>query len=60
MTLITTPRDKLKEMEIELDNSVPGPMCFGLDKDSKLDAMAKYRQRKAKATTIVPPTCTGM
>lgn len=58
-TLIETPRPQLKEMQTELESIVPEPMCFGLDKESKLDAMSKHRQRKSKETTIVPPTCTG-
>lgn len=50
---------QLQDMEEELDASVPEPMCFGLDKESKPDALARHRQRKSKQTTIVPPTCTG-
>lgn len=55
-----TPRHELKQMEQELKESVPEPVCSALDKESKSDAINKHMQRKAKETTIVPPTCTGM
>jgi len=58
-TLVTTPRNELNVIKEELQASVPESMTSALDKESKSDAILKYKQRQAKETVICPPTCTG-
>ena len=48
-------------MAEELKDEVPEPLHTMLaEKESREEAIAKYRQRKEKVTTICPPTCSGM
>ena len=58
-TLISTPREKLKAIEKELNDEIPEPLHSMLEKEDKSDAIKKYKARKTKETIIVPPTCTG-
>ena len=54
-TLTTT------SMAEELKQEVPELLHTMLaEKESREEAIAKYRQRKEKVTTICPPTCSGM
>jgi len=58
-TMVETPRETLKEIKAELEETVPEPMNCMLEQQPKDDAIAKYRERKGKEMEIVPPTCTG-
>ncbi|KAK2567632.1 hypothetical protein P5673_008484 [Acropora cervicornis] len=57
-TMITTPRQELKQLAEELKQQVPEPMHSMLEKESREDAIQKYKSRKLKETVICPPTCT--
>ena len=60
-TLTTTPREELKSLAEDLKEEVPAPLHTMLvEKESKEEAITKYRQRKEKETVICPPTCTGI
>lgn len=60
-TLTTTSKADLKSMAEELKDEVPEPLHTMLaEKESREEAIAKYRQRKEKVTTICPLTCSGM
>ena len=59
--LTTTPKEELKSLAEELKQDVPDPLHTMLvEKESKEEAITKYRQRKEKETVICPPTCTGI
>ena len=58
-TMITTPRQELKQLAEELLQQVPEPMHSMLEKESREDAIQKHKSRKMKETVICPPTCTG-
>ena len=48
-------------MAEELKEEVPEPLHTMLaEKEIREEAIAKYRQRKEKVTTICPPTSSGM
>lgn len=55
-TLIETPRAELKQINQELQETVPAPMHSMLDKQNKEESIQKYKERKE----ICPPTCTGI
>lgn len=62
-TLTTTSKADLKSMAEELKDEElkDEPLHTMLaEKESREEAIAKYRQRKEKVTTICPPTCSGM
>ena len=60
-TLTTTPKEELNSLAETLKQEVPDPLHTMLvEKESKEEAIAKYRQRKEKETVICPPTCTGI
>ena len=60
-TLTTTPKEELKSLAEDLKEEVPAPLHTMLvEKESKEEAITKYRQRKEKETVICPPTCTGI
>ena len=60
-TLTTTSKADLKSMAEELKDEVPEPLRTMLaEKESREEAIAKYRQRQEKVTTVCPPTCSGM
>ena len=60
-TLTTTPKAELKSLAEVLKQEVPDPLHTMLvEKESREEAIAKYRQRKEKETVICPPTCTGI
>ncbi|XP_068712766.1 uncharacterized protein [Montipora foliosa] len=56
--LVNTPRIQLKQTVEELQAIVPEPVCSTWNKQSKADAITKYKERKAKETTLVAPTFT--
>lgn len=59
-TLTTTPRAELKLLVEDLKQEVPQPLHTMLvDKESREEAITKYKQRKELETVICPPTCTG-
>ena len=59
-TLVTTPREELKQLRDELKAQVPQPIHNVLkDKESIADAKEKFLNRKNRGTTICPPTCSG-
>ncbi|KAK3722374.1 hypothetical protein QZH41_013690, partial [Actinostola sp. cb2023] len=57
-TLTATPRADLKQLQQELQDTVPEPMHSQFDKESNEEAINQYRNRKEKETVICPPTCT--
>ena len=58
-TLTTTPKEELKSLAEDLKEEVPAPLPTMLvEKESKEEAITKYKQRKEKETVICPPTCT--
>jgi len=58
-TITTTPRAELKVLAGELKRQVPEPVHTMLaDKETKEDAVAKYKKRKEMETVICLPTCT--
>lgn len=60
-TLTTTSKADPQSMAEELKDEVPEPLHTMLaEKEIREEAIAKYRQRKEKVTTICPPTCSGM
>lgn len=60
-TLTTTPRAELKLLAEELKQEVPEPLHSMLvNKESREDAITKYRKRQEMETVICPPTCTGI
>lgn len=60
-TLTTTPKEELQSLAEDLKEEVPAPLHTMLvEKESKEEAITKYRQRKEKETVICPPTCTGI
>jgi len=60
-TITTTPRAELKVLAGELKRQVPEPVHTMLaDKETKEDAVAKYKKRKEMETVICLPTCTGI
>ena len=56
---MTTAREDLKAIEEELKHQVPPPLHSMLQKESKEEAVKKYKSRQEKVTLICPPTCTG-
>ena len=60
-TITTTPRAELRVLAEELKREVLEPVHTMLvDKETKEDAVAKYKKRKEMETVICPPTCTGI
>lgn len=60
-TITTTPRAELKLLTEELKLEVPEPVHTMLaDKETKEDAVAKYKKCKEMETVICPPTFTGI
>ena len=60
-TITTTPRAELRVLAEELKREVPEPVHTMLvDKETKEDAVAKYKKRKEMETVICPPTCTDI
>ena len=61
-TLTTTPKEELKSLAEDLKEEVPAAPLHTMlvEKESKEEAITKYRQRKEKETVICPPTCTGI
>jgi len=58
-TLTTSPKEELKSLAEDLKEEVPAPLHTMLvEKESKEEAITKYRQRKEKEAVICPPTCT--
>jgi len=57
--LLSTPRHELKAVSVELKETTPEPLFSMLECQSKDEAIAKYKARKQKEITIVPPTCPG-
>lgn len=59
-TLNKTPRQKLKEIEEELDNETPEPLHSMLQKTRQNRSCKEIQtQKKNKETAYCPPTCTG-
>lgn len=60
-TISTTPRAELKLLAEELKLEVPEPVHTMLaDKETKEDAVAKYKKGKEMETVICPPAGTGI
>jgi len=57
--LLSTSREKLREVAQELKQQVPEPMHSMLEKESREDAIQKHKSQKLKETVVYPPTCTG-
>ena len=59
-TLTTTSREELHSLMEQLREEKPEPLHSMLkDKQSRAEAIEKHNLRKAKPTTICPPTCSG-
>ena len=60
-TMTTTPRKGLKTVENNLKKGTPEAIHSMLsEKDNREEAKNKCISRKAKATVLCPPTCSGV